>query len=255
LQRSQYVFVSSISAYNPQPADRPKNEVLRTPIIHEEFQRFTPEANWKDGDEAEYGLTKALSEDIIHKSFPGRSTIVRPGLIVGPGDPTDRWTYWPLRIAEGGEVLAPGNPDHANQIIDQRDLTEWIVRLAENGTTGNFNGVGPANRMSMAQMLFGIWAAVGTAVDFTWVDEYFLEELAVNAWSDLPSWIPGSPIMYCTNQKSIDAGLSFRSLAVTTADTLEWDLSRPEKDRQNRGAGMSRDKEREILEGWRKRAR
>ncbi len=135
-----YIFVSSISAYNAESENYEfKDRVLREPIIHEDYERYAPTGDWKDGDEASYGLTKALSENIAHGAFPGRTTVVRPGLIVGPGDRTDRWTYWPVRIAEGGEVLAPGNPDHANQVIDQRDLTEWIVRLAESDTMGNIN--------------------------------------------------------------------------------------------------------------------
>jgi 2'-hydroxyisoflavone reductase len=249
----QYIFVSSISAYDI-ASDQPKSNgvALMKPIVNEDYKRFSPAKGWKDGDEAEYGLTKALSEDIIHMAFPGRTTIVRPGLIVGPGDRTDRWTYWPVRISEGGEILAPGNPNHANQIIDQRDLTEWIVRLAETGTTGNFNGVGPTGRMSMAQMLYGIWAATGGSANFTWVNEEFLETQGVQPWSDLPSWIPGDPLMFCTNQKSIEAGLTFRPLADTTADTLAWDLARPPEQRQNRRAGINREREKEILAAWKK---
>ena len=159
----QYIFVSSISAYiSPGLAYEHKDRVLYEHLIDEDSERFTPPDGWQDGDEAHYGLMKALSEDIAHAAFPGRATIVRPGLIVGPGDRTDRFTYWPLRIFEGGEVLAPGNPEHANQIIDQRDITEWIVRLAEDGVAGDFNATGPASRMSMAEMLYGIRAATST---------------------------------------------------------------------------------------------
>ncbi len=249
-----YVFVSSISAYDVAADEsKPKNEPLWKPVIDEDSKRFQSGADWKDGDDAPYGLTKALSEDIVHKAFPGKTTIVRPGLIVGPGDRTDRWTYWPVRIAEGGEVLAPGNPDHANQVIDQRDLTEWIVRLAEDRTMGNFNGVGPLNRMSMAQMLYGIWGGTGGNATFTWVDEGFLQEKEVQPWQEMPSWIPGDPLMFCTNQKSIDAGLTFRPLAMTAADTLEWDLARSKEERENRRAGMKRDREKEILAAWKNR--
>jgi len=118
---------------------------------------------------------------------------------------------------------------------------------------GNFNGVGPAKRMSMAQILYGIWAATGSSVDFIWVTEDFLEDQGVQPWSDLPSWIPGDPLMYCANQKSIEAGLSFRPLAVTAVDTLQWDRTRPDKERLNRKAGISRELEKEILTVWRKR--
>lgn len=106
---------------------------------------------------------------------------MRPGLIVGPTDPTDRFTYWPIRIDEGGEVLAPGNPEHSTQVIDQRDLTEWIVRLAEEGVTGDFNATGPAARFSMAEMLFGCRAVTSAEVRFTWVPEDFLAEQQVRS--------------------------------------------------------------------------
>ena len=248
-----YIFVSSISAYNIEAESYEfKDRVLREPIVGEDFERYKPTGDWKQGDEAHYGLTKTLGEDISHAAFPGRTTIVRPGLIVGPGDSTDRWTYWPVRIALGGEVLAPGNPSHANQVIDQRDLSEWIVRLAEDGSMGNYNGVGPASRMSMDQMLYSIWAGTGGDAKFTWVSEDFLQEQGVKPWSEIPSWIPGDALMYCSNQKSLAAGLTFRPLAVTAADTLEWDLARPEEERKNRKAGISREKEEELLLAWAK---
>ena len=114
---------------------------------------------------------KALCEDIVHDAFPDRCTVVRPGLIVGPGDPTDRFTYWPVRLDEGGEVLAPGNPNHANQIIDQRDLSEWIVRLAEGRVAGDFNATGPNFRMTMSTMLSTIGSVVESDYVLTWIPE------------------------------------------------------------------------------------
>ena len=132
-----YIFVSSISAYAIQGMGfANKDRVLWEPAVPEDYPRFEPPEGWQDGDDAHYGLMKRLSEDIAHAAFPGRTTVIRPGLIVGPTDPTDRFTYWPVRIAQGGEVLAPGNPDHSIQIIDQRDLTEWTVRVAEEGDHG-----------------------------------------------------------------------------------------------------------------------
>jgi 2'-hydroxyisoflavone reductase len=175
---------------------------------------------------------------------------VRPGLIVGPRDRSDRFSYWPFRIVEGGEVLAPGDPRHANQIIDQRDLSEFIVRLAENGTTGDFNATGPASRMSMAEMLYGIRAITSEPVRFTWVDEDFLEANEVRPWADLPSWIPGDPLMFISIERALDAGLTFRPLAETCVDLLEWDRGRPEEQRANRRSGMSRERERELLDAW-----
>ena len=248
----QYLFVSSISAYiSPGLAYQHKHRVLYEHLIDEDSERFTPPEGWQDGDDAPYGLMKALSEDIVHAAFPGRATIVRPGLIVGPGDLTDRFTYWPVRIFDGGEVLAPGNPEHANQIIDQRDITEWIVRLAEDGVAGDFNATGPGTRMSMAEMLYGIRAATSAAVEFTWVSEDFLEAQGVRPFGDLPSWAPGSDLMYVDIDRALATGLTFRPLATTSRDTVEWDKTRPEEERQDRRAGMSREREREVLDAWR----
>ena len=246
-----YVFVSSISAYALEGfgwdnADR----VLMEPAVDEDYPRIEPPAGWTIGDDAPYGLMKTLSENIAHAAFPGRCTVVRPGLIVGPGDPTDRFTYWPVRLDDGGEVLAPGNPQHVTQVIDQRDLTEWIVRLAENGTTGDFNGTGPADRLSMASMLEQVGRATPTPRELTWVPESFLEEQGVGPWSDLPAWIPGDPLMFVDVSDAVAAGLTFRPLEVTARDTLEWDKSRPAEERANRRFGMSRAREREVLDAW-----
>ena len=247
----QYVFVSSISAYQLEGFGWDnKDRLLMEPLVGEDYPRIPPPEGWSDGDDAPYGLMKTLSEDIAHAAFPGRATIVRPGLIVGPGDRTDRFTYWPVRIDEGGEVLAPGNPRHANQIIDQRDLGEWIVRLAEEGTTGDFNGVGPGHRMTMGEMLEEIGTIASNPHELTWVSEDFLQEHEVAPWSDLPAWIPGDPLMFVTYQKSVDAGLTYRPLAVTARDTLEWDKTRPAEERENRRFGWSREREQEVLDAW-----
>ena len=248
---SQYVFVSSISAYALEGFGYDRSaDIMREPLVDEDYNRIEPPEGWRDGDDAPYGLMKTLSEDIVHAAFPGRATIVRPGLIVGPGDLTDRFTYWPVRLDEGGEVLAPGDPEHANQVIDQRDLTEWIVRLAENRTTGDFNATGPGERLSMGSMLDQIGSAIETPYELTWVPESFLEEQGVAPWSDLPAWIPGDPLMYVDVRDAVAAGLTFRPLAMTTRDTLEWDKTRPTEERANRRFGMSREREREVLAAW-----
>lgn len=246
-----YLFVSSISAYavaegGYDNADR----VVREPIIDEDYERFEPPEGWSEGQPLPYGPMKARSEDLVHAAFPGRATVVRPGLIVGPGDFTDRFTYWPVRMDEGGEVLAPGDPEHANQVIDQRDLTEWIVRLAEEGTTGNFNATGPAERLSMGSMLAQISEVVRTPHELTWVPESFLEEQGVQPWTDLPAWSPGDPLFFVDVSDAVAAGLTFRPLGVTARDTLEWDRTRPPEARANRPFGMSRERQREVLEAW-----
>ena len=247
----QYIFVSSISAYELEGFGwGNKDRILMEPIVGEDFKRISTPEGWSDGDDAGYGLMKTLSEDIVHAAFPDRTTVVRPGLIVGPGDRTDRFTYWPVRIDEGGEVLAPGNPMHSNQIIDQRDLTEWIVRMAEDGTTGDFNGTGPGQRLTMGEMLDQIGTIATNEFELTWVTEDFLESQGVAPWSDLPTWIPGDALMLVAVQKSVDAGLTFRPLPVTARDTLEWDKTRPAEERANRRFGWSREREREVLNAW-----
>ncbi len=250
-----YLFVSSISAYQVPGMSYATADHVRMEPLSESHELFTAPATFKDGDEAPYGLTKAMSERLVHAAFPGRATIVRPGLIVGPTDPTDRFTYWPVRVHEGGEVLAPGNASHSSQVIDQRDLTEWLVRLAENGTTGDFNATGPASRMTMAEMLAGCRAVTSTPVRFTWVPESFLAEQKVRMWSDLPAWAPGDPMMYVSVARAVAAGLTYRPLAVTALDTLQWDLARPAAERTKRAAGMTRAREAELLALWRQRAR
>lgn len=246
-----YVFVSSISAYDLEGfgwenADR----ILMEPAVDEDAARVPIPDGWSFGDDAPYGLMKRLGEDIVHEAFPGRATVVRPGLIVGPGDPTDRFTYWPVRLDEGGEVLAPGDPRHAVQVIDQRDLTEWIVRVAESDTTGDYNATGPAQRLSMGSMLEQVGTAASNPYELTWVPESFLEQQEVAPWSDLPAWIPGDPLMFVDVSDAVTAGLTFRPLAVTAADTLAWDRDRPPEEREDRAFGMSRQREREVLDAW-----
>lgn len=245
-----YLFVSSISAYATPSMSYASAADVRMQPVSEDYDRFTPPANWKDGDDAPYGLTKALSENIVHEVFPGRNTVIRPGLIVGPTDPTDRWTYWPVRVDEGGEVLAPGNPLHSSQVIDQRDLTEWIVRLAESDTKGDFNATGPATRMTFAEMLAGCRAVTSSPVSFTWVSEQFLSEQKVAIWSELPAWAPGDPLMYVDVSKAVAAGLTYRPLADTVRDTVQWDKSRPAAERAKRAAGLPREREKQLLALW-----
>jgi len=247
----QYVFVSSISAYALEGFGWENAErVLQQPVVDEDYARIVPPEGWSDGDDADYGLMKSLSEDIVREAFPGRATIVRPGLIVGPGDPTDRFTYWPVRLDEGGEVLAPGNPEHAFQVIDQRDLTEWIVRLGENGTAGDFNATGPGERMSMGTALDEIGSVARNPYELTWLPESFLEEQGVSPWSDLPAWIPGDPLMFVDVSDAVAAGLTYRPLSVTSRDTVEYWYSLPEERRAEPRFGMSRDREAEALAAW-----
>ncbi len=246
-----YVFVSSISAYSVADMDlQGVTYPLSEPMVDEDAPLFSPPPDFQEGDEAPYGLSKTLGEQASEAAFPGRTTVVRPGLIVGPGDTTDRFTYWPVRIHRGGEVLAPGDGSDPTQIIDARDLTEWIVRLAENGTMGRFNATGPGTRMSMAEMLYGIRAITSTPVGFTWVPLGFLQEQRIRPWSDMPAWIPDDPISFVRVDRAVAAGLTFRPLADTASDTLRYHEARPEEEKNNLQAGISAEREREVLAAW-----
>ncbi|MFO8175279.1 MAG: NAD-dependent epimerase/dehydratase family protein [Longimicrobiales bacterium] len=248
----QYIFTSSISAYAGEATGfEGGDRVFMEPEVDESSPLFSRPPGFQEGDEAPYGLTKALGEEAAEAAFPGRTTVVRPGLIVGPGDRTDRFTYWPVRIDQGGEVLAPGTGKDATQIIDVRDLTEWIVRLAEGGISGVFNATGPEARLSMAEMLYGIRAITSAPVRFTWVPVPFLEDRGVRPWSDMPAWIPGDPLSFVNVSRAVEAGLTFRPLAVTARDTLEYQISRPAQEQQELQAGITREREREVLAAWR----
>lgn len=248
----QYVYVSSLSSY----ADTAKAGMDETaplakytgPDLMKET-RATLLANMNL-----YGPMKAGCEAEAEKWFPGITTIVRPTLIVGPGDDTDRFTYWPVRIAQGGEVLAPPADDPV-QLIDARDLAEWMVRLVEQRAFGAFNGNGPDYELSTGAMLHGVRAAVGGNARFTHVTADFLEQQKVQAWGELTVWVPGQGetvgFHRMSWQKSVAVGLTFRPLAVTAADTLAFWKSLPDERRAKPKAGLKADKEAAVLAAWR----
>jgi 2'-hydroxyisoflavone reductase len=197
-----------------------------------------------------YGPLKALSEDETHKQYPGITTVIRPGLIVGPGDETDRFTYWPVRLARGGNVLVPPLADPV-QFVDARDLAEWTIRMAESKTTGDFNGFGPGFEMSTGAMLHGINAVTTKGAALREASLEFLNKHKVNAWSDLPVWVPGqgetAGFHRRSNARAIAAGLTFRPLATTAADTLSWFEQQPAARQATLRAGLKVEREVELL--------
>jgi 2'-hydroxyisoflavone reductase len=243
----QYMFISTLSVYakNDKPGmdENDPTAVLADPTV----EQVTGET---------YGGLKALAEKEAEKAFPGRATIVRPGLIVGPGDNSDRFTYWPVRIAKGGEVLAPGNPNDPVQFIDARDLAEWTIRLVEQKAFGTFNAVGPAHPLTMAEMLYGIKAVTTAGAQFTWVPASFLEAQKVAPWSDMPVWIPAEGDYAGFGSRSIKkalaAGLTFRPLADTAAATLAYHQSRDAERNSKFRAGIKPEREAEVLAAWKK---
>ena len=180
----RYVFISTISVYakNDTPGADETAAVATT---------TTPDLESGPDYPPLYGPLKALAEQEAQKAFPGRATIIRPGLIVGVGDATDRFTYWPVRISRGGTVLAPPADDPV-QIIDARDLAEWTIRCCEQQVYGVFNATGPAGRFTVRQMLDGIRAATGANATFVHATAAFLaaQQPPVRGWSDLPVWVP-----------------------------------------------------------------
>ena len=242
-----YTFISSISAYAavPEPGMGEGSPLAALPEPgSEDVQKH-------------YGPLKVLCEREVEAAFPGGALIIRPGLIVGPYDPTDRFTYWPVRIAEGGEVLAPGDPARQVQVIDARDLAEWNVRLVEERATGALNATGPAGTLTMVEMLEACRAAAGSEASFTWVEETFLLEHGAAPWQEMPFWLPESNedtrgMLSVDVRKAVAAGLTFRPLEDTARATLDWARTRP-ADHTWR-AGMERDKESRILDAWRARA-
>jgi 2'-hydroxyisoflavone reductase len=200
-----------------------------------------------------YGPLKALSEQEAEKWFPGKTLIIRPGLIVGPRDETDRFTYWPVRIERGGEVLAPGTPKDPVQFIDARDLAEWTIRMVENRETGIYNATGPAQPLAIGEMLDQIKAAFNSDTTFTWVPADFLEKQKVEAWSDMPVWTGEESGMARTNiTRALGKGLTFRPLGETARDTLAWFKSQPQDRQSKLRAGLTPEREAEVLAAWRK---
>jgi 2'-hydroxyisoflavone reductase len=231
-----YTFVSSISVYGEVPT--PPTE--STPV--EELTEPTENVN-----EA-YGPLKADCEDVVRERFP-EAFVPRPGLIVGPGDPTGRFTYWPARFADGGRVLAPAPAEADAQVIDARDLAAWIVRAAEDGLAGTYNAVDrPTSRAVLVETCRRV-AHVDSEI--VWVDSDFLVEHEVGEWMELPLWLatPGWAGMLSVDPAAAFAtGLETRPLEETARDTLTW--VRSGEAPADPPAGLAREKEQAVLDAW-----
>lgn len=249
-----YMFISTLSAYasNDTPNADERAPTLSLPA------GLDPYTVPPDKARATYGPLKAHSEKEVDTHYPGINTIIRPGLIVGPLDKSDRFTYWPVRIDRGGEVIAPGRPSDPIQIIDSRDLAEWMIRMAESRTLGTYNAVGPQKPQPMSEMLGGIKAITTAGSQFTWIPADFLAANGVRGWRHMPVWISPEPTNHGfstrNGDKAIAAGLTYRPLAVTAKDTLDWHTTRPPEERKAMAdgavAGISAAKEAEVLAAW-----
>ncbi len=232
-----YTFISSISVY----ADFSKAGIDESaPVATLTDQRI------EDVTNETYGALKALSEQAAERAMPGRTLIIRPGLIVGPGDYTDRFTYWPYRVAQGGEMLAPGDSQQQTQFIDGRDLAVWTIRMVEQSKTGVYNATGPDYALSMGRFLDECKTVTGSDARFIWVSDEFLTKQNV----DLPLYAPeeyrGARAVNCA--RAIANGLTFRPVTDTIRDTLNW----KGKDTELK-VGLKPEQEQQLLQAWHKK--
>jgi 2'-hydroxyisoflavone reductase len=238
----------------------PHYTFVSTVSVYREFaprQRFDESASVLEGHEG-YGALKARAEEALQAALPGRTSIVRPGLIAGPYDPTGRLTYWPSRIDAGGEVLAPGRPERPVQFIDARDLAEWLVRLTEDRVGGVFQATGPHDTLTMAQFLDACLAVTRSDAQLTWMPDEDVVAAGIEGWTELPLWIAeddaeAGGIFYADNRHAIEHGLRFRPLTETLRDTLDWWRKASEgegetgADTRQQVKTLSAEKERETL--------
>jgi len=247
-QINHYIFISTISVYadNDQPgADESARRAVYTGPDAMAETMVGLRRNM-----ACYGALKALSEDEAHRQFAGLTTVIRPGLIVGPGDETDRFSYWPLRLQRGGKVLVPPMHDPV-RFIDVRDLAEWTIRMAEQRCLGDFNAFGPAHELPMGEMLKAIAEATGGKAQLVEASQAFLDAHQVEPWSELPVWVPGrgetAGMHRRSNARALQAGLSFRPLSQTCGDFLAWWATLGEERRVSLRAGLQPEREAALL--------
>jgi 2'-hydroxyisoflavone reductase len=238
---AHWVFVSTVNVYADEATPGgPGTLPLREPITEDVDLAEDPEA---------YGPMKVACEQLV-RDGAASAAVVRPGLIVGPGDPSGRFSYWPQRLADGGEVLAPGDPADLVQVIDVRDLAGWIVTLAEQRTEGDFDGVG------LPMPIGDVLRACAPDADLTWLDQAFLTDHGVDPWMGpdaIPLWLPRPDydgMMHHDVEPSLAAGLTLRPVGETSRDTLAWLREHPDA----ASTGISRERERELLETWHARA-
>jgi 2'-hydroxyisoflavone reductase len=237
-----YAFISSISVY---PEDTFAGFDESAPTL--ELSDPASEDIAKD-----YGALKAVCEQVVEKAFPNRCLKVRAGLIVGPHDPTGRFTYWVTRLARGGSVLAPAPALAPVQFIDARDLAAWTLEMVAASQPGVFNATGPAGPLSFEKLLERTAGALESDASVIWVDPDFLVRRGVEPWSELPLWLPGESaqgLMQADIGKALGAGLQFRPLEETGRDTHRWVEGLPEVPGD---AGMASDREADLLLAWQK---
>jgi 2'-hydroxyisoflavone reductase len=239
-----YTFISSISVYR---------DFSEAGLDENAPMAVLPSGAGDNGDNGQhYGANKAMCERTAERAMPGRVLIVRPGIIVGPHDPTNRFSHWVLRIARGGDILCPAPPEAPLQIIDARDLASWIIRMVEARQVGCFNAAGPANALTFQQMLDICKNASGSDARFAWADEEFLLEHKINPSTELPLWIPKTETAYAgffavDCGRALKMGLVFRPLAETVLDVFAF---AHDSSNNARETGLSPGREAKILQDW-----
>jgi 2'-hydroxyisoflavone reductase len=240
---SHYTFISSISVYRDVDQG-PRDETFPLEQL--------PDGAVEDvADSETYGARKGRAEKAAEESMPNRVLTVRPGMIVGPHDPTGRFLYWVRRTSGQRELLAPAPPAAPLQLIDVRDLADWVIRMAEHRRTGIYNATGPAAPLTFEGMLQQCQMSGSSDAKVTWVDEKFLLKQNVKPWSDLPFWLPQAHQDHfkINCQRSLSSDLAFRPLHETVADIRAWDGTSP----HNQAAGIDAQREQELLERWKAR--
>jgi nucleoside-diphosphate-sugar epimerase len=238
----RYAFISSVSVY---PDERTPGQDESSPVA--ELEDPTTE----DVTDTTYGPLKVLCEREVERVFGDRSLMIRPTYVVGPFDPTDRFTYWLHRAARGGEMLAPEPRDLPMQIIDARDLADWTLRLIDAGATGAHNALGPATALTMQEVIETAVEVAAVGTELVWVAERFLLGHGIQVETDLPLWVPGpdyAGYMTFDPTNAIADGLTYRPLSDTITATLDWDATLPPNRRLE--AGITADRERELLTEW-----
>lgn len=236
-----YTFISTMSVY-AEPLRPGATEDAPVGVLADDaVEEITGET---------YGPLKALCEKAASEAMDGRALLVRSGLIVGPYDPTDRFTYWPVRVARGSEVLAPESPDYRVQFIDVRDLARWTLQATARRLTGPYNATGPRHPAPLGQVLDLSRQISGSDAEITWVNEAFLTAHEVTPFTEMPLWVPAEYEGFnaFSIEKAVAAGLTHRPLEDTIRDTLDWAASRP-ADYVWRG-GLPPEREVELLRAW-----
>jgi 2'-hydroxyisoflavone reductase len=241
----RYLFVSSISVYAEPLAAGLGEDAPVAKLADPGIEVITGET---------YGGLKALCESAVRDAYGESALVVRPGLIVGPHDTTDRFPYWPRRLARGGEVLAPGSPAAPTQFVDARDLATWMLDLIERGESGTFNATGPEQPVTLGECLGRIAAAVGGDARLTWVSEAFLREHGVEPWLQMPLWLHEADqnMDRVSIARALAHGPRFRPLEDTARDTLAWERALA-PDTRPASPALTPEREADVLSAWHRR--